>query len=216
MNALRCHLLVPDTAQMSQRRLARAISAPARVRVDGGVARYVHNNGASALACRRRERTQQRAREAKRAENVGRERQREVFAFGVGQQSERHRAQARGIVYQRIETTEAAHDLQCDWMDVVLLRHVADDAVSACLCRDALDAIAMTGDECDLGAATAQLLHQRKPQARCSAGDRYASSGPLTKSVRAGAYSVFEYCELRLILSVHGDSPFDGVIIGTS
>ena len=152
-DAVRRELLVPDPAQVRERGLARAVGAPAGVRRDRGVAADVddHERGPRSPAARRRgERAEQRLGQAERAEQVGRERRLEVLALGVGEQRQRHRAEARGVVDEHVEAAERAADLQRDRVDVVLARDVADDAVAAGdRARDALHARGVAGDEGD-------------------------------------------------------------------
>ena len=49
-HALSAQFLVPDAAQLMQRGLARAVRAPAGIRVDRGIARYVEDHRAAAFA----------------------------------------------------------------------------------------------------------------------------------------------------------------------
>ena len=76
-DAVRRELFVPDPAHVRERRLARAVGAPAGVGVHGGVARHVDDDRAAAfrsrLARRRGEQAEQRLGQAKRSEHVGRQ-----------------------------------------------------------------------------------------------------------------------------------------------
>ena len=78
--------------QVAQRRFARAIGAPRGIRIDGGVARHIQDNGAASFARRGRERAEQRLRQTERPEDVRRERALEIFALGVAQKGQRRRA----------------------------------------------------------------------------------------------------------------------------
>ena len=132
-NAESAELGVPDARQVVQRGLARAVRAPRRVRRHGGVARDVQRPRRRPSPGRRGERAEQRLRQSKRSDDVGGQRQLEIFAVGVGEQRERHRTEARGVVDQDVEAAELADDLQRDRMDIVLERDVADDAVRAAM-----------------------------------------------------------------------------------
>jgi hypothetical protein len=84
-----------------------------------------------AFARRAGEQAEQRLGEAERPEEVGGERRLEVLALGVGEQRERHRAEARRVVDEHVEAAERGADLERDRMRVFLAGDVADDAVAA-------------------------------------------------------------------------------------
>ena len=126
-----------------------------------------------ALARRRGERAEQRLGQAERPEQVGRQRRLEVLALGVGEQRQRHRAEARRVVDQHVEAAERAADLQRDRVRVVLARDVADDAVRCRRCARAtrVDARRVAGDEGDRAPRAVQRLDERQAEARGAAGD---------------------------------------------
>src|SRR6516165_9621031 len=147
---------------MQERRFAGAIGAPLRVGVDRGVADDVEDDGATPLPRRGREGAEQSPRQTEGPNEVSRERQLELLAFGVGEQGERDGAEARSVVDEDIDATQAAADLQSDRVDVFLAGQIADDAVvSGQLTRDTLQTLLATRDKGDFGAAAAELANQR-------------------------------------------------------
>ena len=124
------------------------------------------------FARRAGEQAEQRLGQAERAEQVGGEGGLEVLAFGVGEQGQRHRPEARRVVDQDVESAERRADLQRDRVGVVLARDVADDAVTAGVAAgDARHRVAVTGDEGDRVAARGEGLDQRQAEAGGAAGD---------------------------------------------
>ena len=84
--------------QVAKRGLARAIRAPRRIGVDGGVARHVQHDRAAAFARRRGERAEQRLRQPERPEHVRRERALQILAFGVAEQRQRRRPRSDALL----------------------------------------------------------------------------------------------------------------------
>ena len=73
------------------------------------------------------------------------------------------RAETRRVVDQHVQAAEFAENLQRDWIDVVFLRHVADDAVGVRqLGGDPLHGVRRAGDEGDVSAARDQFADQRE------------------------------------------------------
>ena len=117
----------------------------------------------------------QRLRQAERTDEVGRERQLQVFTIGVGERSERHGAKRRSVVDEHVEPAQCAEHLYRDRMDILLARDVPDDADgTGPFAGDALHAFAVPRDEGDERSAVVQLAHQRQPEARRAPGDRDA------------------------------------------
>jgi hypothetical protein len=108
---------------------------------------------------------EQRLGEAKRADDVGRERQLDVLAVGVGEQRERGRAEARRVVDQDVEAAERAADLQRDRVRVFLPGDVADDAVAAAKrFGDAAHARRVAGDEGDRSPRATKASTSARPR----------------------------------------------------
>jgi hypothetical protein len=212
-DAVRPELLVPDPAQVRERRLARTVRAPAGVRRDRGVARDVEHDRAAArggaFARRAGEQAEQRLGEAERADQVGGERRLEVLALGVGEQGQRHRAEARGVVDEDVEAAERGADLQGDGVRVILAGDVADDAVAACdAACDFRDRVAVAGDEGDGVAARGEGLDQRQAEAGGAAGDGDAQrrardergvheSSSKSDAAKVGAAASLHQCAVR-------------------
>ena len=97
----------------------------------------------------------------------------EIFALGVGEERERRRPEARGVVDEHVEAAEGAELIWSgDRVDVLLPRDVADDAVGAgMVAGNAVDALAGAGDEGDAGAAAAELAHEREAETGGASGD---------------------------------------------
>jgi hypothetical protein len=163
--------LGPDGGEVLQGGLAGAVGAPAGVGGRGGVAGDVHDQGAAAVARRGGEGAEERLGQAERADEIHRERLLEVLAVGVGEQSERHRAEAGGAVDQHVEAAEVAGDLQGDRMDVVLAADVADNAGGAGVPGGFGDSLGGAGDEGDARALGSELADQREAEAGGAAGD---------------------------------------------
>jgi hypothetical protein len=150
---------------VTERCLAGSVRTPERIRSRSGITRDVQHDAAATLAGRRRERAEQRLRQAKRTDEICRDRSLEIFTVGIGQKREGSRSKIRGVVHQHIEPAELAEDLNDDGVDVLLPRHVADDAMcAAVLSRHALDAFAAARDEGHACTASAQFANQRQPQ----------------------------------------------------
>ncbi len=176
-NALGGEFGIPDAAEMLECRLARAVRAPVRIRVDRGVARHVDDDPAARFPGRSGECAEQRLRQPERSEHVGGERRLECFARGVGERRERHRAEARRIVDEHVDAAAPAERLQRNAMDRVLVGDIADDAERFRLfARDALDAIRRARDERDVRAALAQFADERTSESRRAAGDENAQA----------------------------------------
>src|SRR5205814_2526963 len=76
------------------------------------------------------------------------------------------------VVHENVEAPQGPCDLQCHWIDIVLARYVADDAVRAAqLVRSTSDFVGVAGHERDAGATAEQLGDQRAAEARGAAGD---------------------------------------------
>ena len=170
-------LLVPDPAQVRQRRLARAVRAPAGIGRDRGVARDVDHQRARAGARRRAPTPRAAPSSALVRRNgptqVGRERRLEVLAVGVGEQRERHRAEARGVVDEDVEAAERGADLQ---RDAVRCLPCARRRRRCRGCRRSARAtratrVAVAGDEGDLRRRARAGLDQRQAEAGGAAGD---------------------------------------------
>jgi hypothetical protein len=164
-HALGGELFVPDRAHVPQRGFAGAVGAPGRIRVDRRVAGDIEHHGAATLARRRRQRAEDGFGQAEWTQQIRGERDFEIFAIGVGQESQRRRSKARGVVDQHVEAAELAEDLQGDRIDVVFPGHVADDAVGIRqLAGDALHRLCGTGDEGDVSAAAGQFADECKAE----------------------------------------------------
>jgi hypothetical protein len=149
-----------------------------RVGVDRGVTDEVEDDGAATLSRRGREGAEQRPGQAEGPHEVGRQSELELLAFGIGKQGERDGSEARGIVDEDVEAAQPSGDLQGDGVDVLLARHVPDDAVRpgnfAC---HKLEALPSARDEGDCRAAAAELANQRQAQPCRAAGDRNPQGG---------------------------------------
>src|SRR5439155_15431824 len=93
------------------------------------------------------ERAQQRLRQAERAEHVRGQCQLELLTLRIGQERQRRRSEARGVVDEHVETAEIPHDLQRDRIDVLLPCDVASDAVCGRMRTD--DRFDMLAGPCD-------------------------------------------------------------------
>ena len=143
-----------------------------RVWVDRGVARHVEHDAAAPFASRRTERSEECPGQSEWAEHVRRQRDLEVLALRVAQESERHRSQARGVVDEHVEAAKDPGDLEGDRIDVFLPCDVADDAVRAGMRPgDGFDVRGCAGDEGHVSAAAEKLAHEREAQTRRAARD---------------------------------------------
>src|SRR5208283_5982540 len=100
------------------------------------------------------------------ARHVDGERALKIIAFGVGEQRERRRPEAGGIVDQRVEAAEVPSDLERDWVDVLLAPDIADDAAGAGLPGDPLHVKGRACDEGDASATRRKIFDQRQSEAR--------------------------------------------------
>ena len=161
-------------------RSARAIRAPVRVRVDCGVARYIHDNSPATFARRRGQPTQQCLRQPKRSQHIRLERQREILTRRVGQWRKRDGTEARCIVDEHIEPAAPAEHLQRERLYRVLVGDVAGDAErSRQPSREVVDAISRPSDERDISAALVKRVDQCKSEPGRAAG--YQHAHPLTR-----------------------------------
>ena len=91
----------------------------------------------------------------------------------------------RRVVDEDIEPTQTAKNLHGNRVDILLLRHVADDAVDVgMLTCHASDGVSTAGDERHPRAAMPQFANEREPQSGCAAGDRHSEPGERIASRR--------------------------------
>ena len=185
-------LLVPDSAQMMERRLARAVGAPRSVRLMCGVARHVHHQRTTTFPCGGGERPQQRLGQAKWANDVGREGELQILALGIGERDERNRPERRRVVDEHVEAAQDGQHLDRDRMGVVLARDVADDAVRAGRGPARRHRVAMLARRRRQRAPRGKQFAQGAAESRRAAGDRHAQPWQVLTSHVVSSFVMFD------------------------